>query len=196
MRRAARTFLLGQTLFYVSLLVCILLKPEGLSANDGISYYGVFRETFPPYATGLLGAALFTLQSAGSLPARARVLSIAFKAYTPLILGLVVTPYTGGRVLNDLHVACGSLLFSLQLIVSGWVTWRFHYALWCIAFSFAELSAGIASAIYLHPAHGFLLQSQVIFQLTFGAFVSLVILRLSEPQIRLPFHEPTNMKSS
>jgi hypothetical protein len=44
-------FLLGGT------FVCVELKPDGLAANDGISYYGTLPETVAPYAVAILGSA-------------------------------------------------------------------------------------------------------------------------------------------
>lgn len=173
MRQAAKSILWGQVFLYAGLLTCILLKPAGLAANDGISYYGIYRATFLPYAVGLLGAAYFAVLAMGQLPPEEKLLRLAIKIYAPLIAGIVITPYAAGAWVDYAHTACGSALFSLQLLLSGWLVRRLRYAWWSVGLSLVELAAGIASAVYLRPTHGFLFQSQVVFQLAFGALLIL-----------------------
>lgn len=174
-----RTILLSQLFLYGGLTVCVLLRPAGLAANDGISYYGIYRETFFPFAVGLLGAAYFTMRAAQQLPGEEyKILRVALKIYAPLVVGILITPYAAGRWMDYLHTACGSALFSLQLILSGWLIWRLRYAWWSLALSLIELAAGILSAIYLNPTHGFLFQTQVLFQLAFGILLILSLRRL------------------
>ena len=179
MQRAAKSILWGQIFLYAGLVVCVLLRPSGLTANDGISYYGIYRATFSPYAVGLLGAAYFAARAIGELPPDEKVLRLALQIYAPLVVGIVITPYAAGRWMDYLHTACGATLFSLQLMLSGWLARRLRYAWWSLALSLVELAAGIASAIYLRPAHGSLFQSQVAFQLAFGALLILSLRKLS-----------------
>lgn len=178
MRRAAHSILIGQLVCYAGLAVCVLLRPAGLAANDGISYYGIYRETFLPYAIGLLGAAHFAMRAIGQLNPPEKILHTALKTYALLVAGIVITPYATGAWMNYLHTACGAALFSLQLLLSGWLAWRLRYVWWSVALSLMELAAGIASAIYLWPAHGFLFQTQVVFQLAFGALLILSLRKL------------------
>jgi len=159
--------------------MCVALKPAGLSANNGISYYGIFRETFLPYALGLLGSAFFLAHAIGNLPTSQHELRLAFTTYIPLIVGIVATPYAAGRWLNYLHTIFGSALFSLQLILSGWLTLRLHYIWWAVMLTTVEVVAGIFSAAYLNPTHGFLMQAQLLFQLAFGALLILSLHKLS-----------------
>jgi hypothetical protein len=173
MVRAARTILLGQSIFYASLGICVLLKPSGLGVNAGISYYGIFRETFVPYAIGLLGAAYFTVRAVNEIPAEEQILRFALRVYPLLVVGIVITPYAVGRWINDLHVACGSILFSLQLLLSLQLIRQQRYIWWSMLLTAAQLAGGIASAMYLAPARGLLLQAQVVFQIAFGALLIL-----------------------
>lgn len=179
MRSVIKTILHGQIFLYGGLALCILIKPTGLGANDGISYYGIYRQTFFPYAAGLLGAAYFAVRAIGLLPEHEKVLRLSLKIYAPLIVGIVITPYAAGRWMDYLHTVCGSALFSLQLILSGYLIWRLRYARWAIVLSLVELGAGIASLIYLNPAHGFLIQTQTLFQLAFGALLTLSLQQLT-----------------
>jgi len=179
MDKVVRSVLFGQLFFIGGLLVCVILKPEGLAANDGISYYGIYERTFFPYAVGLLGSAYFLARAASSVMSPAlRPLRLSFRTYVPLVVGIVFTPYAAGRYMDYLHTVCGSALFSLQLILSGWLIWQLRYAWWAVALTVMECIAGVLSAVFLRPPHGFLIQSQVVFQLAFGALVLLGLRRL------------------
>lgn len=171
--------LFSQLLLYAGLLVCVVIRPAGLAANDGISYYGIYRDTFFPFAAGLLGAAYFTVRAIDRLTPGEKILRLAFKIYAPLIVGIVITPYAAGRWMDYLHTTCGSALFSLQLILSGYLMWCLRYTWWSVVLSLIELAAGILSAVYLNPSHGFLFQTQVLFQLAFGALLILSLQRLT-----------------
>ena len=172
-----RDILLGQLCLYAGLTICVMLKPDGLSVNDGISYFGIYRETLLPYLFGLLGAAYFSVRATTQLPAEMTLLRRAFKVYALLIVGIVITPYAVAKWVDYLHIAFGSALFSLQLLLSCWLVWRLHYAWWSIVLVLVELVSGIAALRYLRPAHGLLFQSQVIFQLAFGTLLVLGLQR-------------------
>lgn len=167
---------------YGGLLLCVLLKPAGLAANDGISYFGIFRVTFVPYAIGLLGSAYFCRQTANNLRgSNLGPVRLVMSAVATLTVIIVLTPYAAGRWVDDTHTTCGSILFILQLLLSGWLIVRLRYIWWSIALSLAELAGGILSAIYLGPLHGFLFQSQVLFQLAFGTLLVLSLRALPVP---------------
>lgn len=173
-----RSILFCQALLYAGLVVCVLIKPSGLAANDGISYYGIYRETFLPYAIGLLGAAYFAVRTIDQLPVHERLLRLSLKIYAPLIVGIVITPYAAGWLMDYLHTACGAALFSLQLLLSCYLAWRLHYVWWVLFLVLTELTSGLLSAIYLGPAYGFLFQTQIIFQGAFGALLVLSLPKL------------------
>jgi hypothetical protein len=179
-----RNIILSQLLPYAGLLLCILLKPTGLAANAGISYFGIFRETFFPYALGLLGGAFCIIQASDRLPDDETLLKYVFKFFATLIVGIVVTPYAVGRWVSDAHTAFGAALFSLQLILSCWLVKRLHRAWWGLLMVFMELTAGILSAIYLGPEHGLLLQTEVLFQLAFGTLLILGTKTLFAGEVR------------
>lgn len=180
MRRARIRYLLyGQYCLYGGILVCIFLKPAGLETNSGLSYYGIYAQTVVPYMFALLGAAVFSLTAARTMTRVAdRYIRFGLVCFAVLLVGISLTPYSVGEPINLLHTTFGSALFSLQLILTGWLAfWRRRnittVGLWLI-----EFLAGIASAAYLNPSHGYLLESQLLFQLAFG---TLLIYVLSEP---------------
>lgn len=170
--QAFRSVLYSQGCFYLGLIVCVIIKPHGLATNDGISYYGIYRETVLPYAFALLGAAYFCLQASGELAdSHFQLLRNWLKIMAILLAGLVVTPYAAGTWVDYLHTTFGTILFAGQLLFSIWLIWQLHNKVWAIVLTVIEFFAGVASAIYLKPTHGLLLQTQVIFQLAFGALL-------------------------
>lgn len=164
--------------------------------NDGLSYFGVFRETFVPYAIGLLGAAYFAMQASEQIPDHESTIRPALKTYAILVLGIVVTPYAASPWLNYLHIASGSALYSLQLIFSIWLTMRLHFVRWSVTLLLSELIAGILCAYYLGPPHGLLPQMQTLFQFAFGILLSLSLMRLIHEPVPAQLHHARHAASS
>ncbi len=172
--------LFGQVCLYIGLAVCAMLKPAGLTTNNGISYYGTFRETFPLYAFALLGATYFTTRILAELPVNERIVRTALQIYIPLVILLAFTPYTAGAWVDYVHTGSGSALFSLQLLLSIYLVQRLRYIWWAVLLIVIECTAGILSAIYLAPTHGFLLQTEIIFQIAFGILLTMSLQRLQD----------------
>ncbi|HEX7368121.1 MAG TPA: hypothetical protein VF261_00505 [Candidatus Saccharimonadales bacterium] len=180
MEPATRYALLSQIILYVALVVCISIRPAGLGTDHGISYYGVYANTVFFYTLGLLGAAYFTLRVISHLQGQAfKLLRLALHIYVPLVVGIVITPYAAGALMDHLHDACGTALFSLQLALSGWFIWQLRHVWWSIVLTSVEFIGGVLSAFYLGSTQGLLLQCQVLFQLAFGALLVLSLQRLA-----------------
>lgn len=176
-----RLFVTGQSLLYAGLVACVIIDPYGmLGSNRGISYYGVHLNTLIPYLIALWGSAVF-----GGLAAlRLKPFQFAYRMrygmllFALLTIGVAVTPY---KLLYLLHTGFGSLLFALQLALTGWFTfwpvknWR-SISLWSL-----ELAAGLASAWYLIEPSGYLFLSQLAFQVCFGALLAYLLYVLDRP---------------
>jgi hypothetical protein len=159
----------SQLCLFVGMLFCIVIKPKGLAANAGISYYGTFLRTVVPYTAGILGSALFSYRLAKSLHGS----SFAFTRKVLIVIailsiGIVLTPYSINVILDWTHTILGSIIFVLQLILSGWIIKNFDFNSSMLVLWLLEIGCGILAAIYIRPAHGFLIQSQLLFQLLFG----------------------------
>jgi hypothetical protein len=181
-KATAKSILFGQICLFTGLLICILLKPAGLATNDGISYYGVYLKTAIPYTLGLLGAAWFCWLTGQRLrEPQFRQIKRGLLVYAPLIVGIVLTPYATSTWIDYLHTGFSSALFSLQLALSLWLVWRLKYVWWSVILALIEVVTGILSAAYLNPANGFLVQSQIGFQLAFGALLIVSLQKLPAP---------------
>lgn len=181
MERVIRSIIFGQIFLYIGLLVCVIIRPNGLGTNDGISYYGTVLATLAPYSIGLLGGAFFAVFAGKAIrEPYLQPVRLALFIYAPLVAGIVITPVTAGRWIDYLHTTLGTVLFLLQLALSIWLVWRLRHLWWSLLLCIIELVAGILSAIYVAPPQGFLLQGQIIFQLAFGM---LLVFGLQRPEL-------------
>ena len=164
-----RYLVYGQLCFFVGFVICFLIRPIGLTNNAGLSFYGTMTITLVPYLIALLGPAFYFLRFALDLDVEElAIIKYAFISYAFFILGLSITPYTAGRYIADAHLTCGSILFSLQLLLSFWFIYRLHFVTWAIALTTLEFFAGLISFIYLSPKQGYLTETQFIFQICFS----------------------------
>lgn len=173
----ASQLLLGANfIFLILLALCVYLRPESIKANDGISYFASFSDTVIPYLVAYFFSSLFYFFAGYVLrfskDTESKVFAWSFQIFSLLMLGLAATPHT---VLIRTHVFFGSMLFSLQLILSLWIVTVQTRKLLQVALFLLQLGAGIFSAYYLPKEQGSMLVSQVVFQ---TAFVLMVFLSL------------------
>jgi hypothetical protein len=189
-RKVVGNLILGQAVLYVGLLMCVALKPDGLGANDGISYYGIFRQTVVPYAIAILGpgyfiwTALRTAAPFAPAPVYLRRMANCLAALSVLV---VLTPYSANPVFDWVHTLAGAFLFVLQLLLGlrllGWSGGDG----WTSGLLLLQFLSGLFCAVYVLPKHGFLLQGEVVFQIAFGALLVRTT-RLFVPQAIAPDH--------
>ena len=173
-RKAIGNLVMGQAFLFGGMLICIALKPNGLTTNDGISYYGTFARTVVPYAFALLGSALCTRralhQAAPSSPQPAYLHGMA-NWLAAMSAGVVLTPYTAGLLVDWAHTLLGAAVFALQLVLGArLLNWTGGDA-WVAAFLVTQFLSGVFCAIYVLPKHGWLIQGQLAFQFFFGALL-------------------------
>lgn len=177
MQPAARYILYGQVCFYVGLILCVILKPHGLAANAGISYYGDYKLTILPYTLALLGSAIFTIRAAQNLHNQ-EIIKNVLLAISVLTIGILLTPDAWSRTSADVHTIFGIILFSLQLLLSFYLIWKLHFRWQAIALTGLEVAAGISAFIWLAPPTGLLLQAQAVFQVAFAGLLLYTLQRL------------------
>lgn len=173
MRQRALLFFTGQQVcFFGGLAICIALRPAGLGANDGISYYGIFGNTFPFYLVSLVGTATFSLLAARVISSpELRPLRYGLLAFSLLIAVIAFTPYFISTFLDWLHTLTGVVMFVIQFALSFWLLARLQWVGWPLYFVVLELLTGAVSIVYVLPSHGFLIQGQIGFQLAFAALL-------------------------
>src|SRR5256885_14740567 len=94
------------------------MRPDGLGANSGVSYYGVHRDTVLPYTIAVVGSALLTyrgLRTAAVATPSPRLLRGSANSLAALSFGIAATPYSVSGLFDWLHTIFGAALFILQL---------------------------------------------------------------------------------
>lgn len=167
-QRSAQYLQFGLVSFFVMLVLCIMIRPVGLIANDGISYYGSFGDTLLPYSLAFLINSVLMWRAASVMDNKTRIdryVVFGLKIYALLFLGILLTPHNM-HIVDEIHVVMGAALFSLQLF-TGIILTFYLYRDWLnITLLIVTLLSGIASFVYLLQQDGFMIQAQVIFQVS------------------------------
>ncbi len=153
------------------LLVCVLLDPQSLSANNGFSYFGAVAKTVIPYSLAFLGYAFFLWLASNSLKEKcqtAKILKIILIIMAIFMVGLTITPHT---VLANIHKFFGTSLFVTQLLTAFYLVIRNGRNLLTYLFILIMLTSGLFSYFYLSLNSGFMIQSQLIFQIAFAGIL-------------------------
>jgi hypothetical protein len=173
-RKVIGDLVAGQACLLGGLLICVALKPGGLTANDGISYYGIFARTVVPYAAALLGSALCVrraLRWAAAASPKPAYLGGMANGLAVMSAGVVLTPYSANLLFDFVHTLLGTAVFILQLILGATLLRWTAGDPWVAAFLLAQFASGIFCAIYVLPKDGWLIEGQLAFQLAFGALL-------------------------
>jgi heme A synthase len=179
---AIRLFGSAQIAFFLCLLLCVLIIPNGLLANHGYCFYGEQEQTRFIYRLSFALTGLLTCVSALCMPNAApfRVIRAVFLLLLPLFLGLVLTTSSYSRAISLLHVRIGTVLFMLQALLAAWLTFigcrdRRNYTLFATLFF-----GGVMTLLSLYIIIPLLIEGQIIFQLAFGMLVihSLCLLQM------------------
>lgn len=162
---AANLLVIGLIIFMIFIISGIILYPEILTTNNGVSFLGVQEKTSLLYTITFLANALIALWIASKYSVK-NGLKYKYITYSLALvgvcyLGLVLTPHT---TFSPIHRAFGSSLFALQLITSLIIVFK-HKADYLnkLLLILAFLS-GLASLYFLFITDGYMFQSQLIFQ--------------------------------
>lgn len=165
----AKYFMTGQILLFATALVCMVILPEAIYTNDGISYYGVHRQTIVPYTIGILLSVWCFAQvikhSKSILTREVRFFSAASIVF---LFGLAVTPHTINTFFWVAHVSMGILLFFSQFVASTWATIIYRPDVTGLTFVAGLAITMLYTAFYLSASSGFLIFGQLLFQLLFA----------------------------
>lgn len=179
---AVRDLWIGQLGFWAGVVVCIALRPDGLGANDGISYFGGLRDTLIPYLIAFGMGAGSMAKAAGEIPGEqlpARITKLALAVFAILMLGIVLVPRT---LFEPAHISLGAALFAGQFGLCYYLYRRVvHDRLSALLLGVLWLG-GIISAVELIPKTGMLIQGQLVFQAGFGLLMIRGVGALTAPQ--------------
>lgn len=185
---ATRYLLYAQLSLVVGLVLGVVLAPESLTLNEGLSYLGVNKETLLPFYIGLMVATLFMVLGIKHLPAfnHSIVVSRFFNYFLVMVLGVLLTPYVLGWIFGVMHALFTTGLFLGQFLFALWIVFALERSRLNIILTATLLVSGLFILLALIGALPFLLQAQVVFQLAFWTMVTHMIYRIEN--FRSPTH--------
>ena len=184
MSRSMSLFVASQASLYVGLIICMIIRPESLRVNEGISYFGNFPQTIIPYALGLLISIGLAVAAGWALAPGPYTGPVKWGLYAFALggFGILITPSLSVTWISLTHEWIGAALFFLQFILTTWIVLYIKRDWLNIGLLGVLIAAGLAAAFYLNPPVGLLMQCQLIFQIAFG----LIILRSLEAIESMP----------
>lgn len=174
----------GQIALWLSLLVSALLLPGIVSANSGISNFGVHARTILPYGLGFLLCGYLTLMAAHSIKREDNVtttLSRALFLLSLLLLGILLTPYSVNRLFDWSHMAVGGLLFMFELAFAAWLV-RLRPDNISFALFTAQCLGSAVAALSLLGAIQLMFVGQMAAEIAFGILLVRVTMRITSTE--------------
>jgi hypothetical protein len=169
----ARYLLWAQVGFFLSLALCVLIEPEGLNDNHGWSFYESRRETFVPYALGVLCGILLIAYASTLLERSAapRELATGLRLLALFLFFDLATPDTVNSFFFWAHDLASTLLFLFQLGFAIWLVrsvWRTRAGVVLVVVQFVGGLVAMFSQLQLIPLLGL---GILVFQLSFGVLL-------------------------
>lgn len=167
---ATRFFLWGQAIFYLFAAAEIAVRPAGLTANHGICYYELFKNTTPLYLCGLISAGWLNFQAIRLIPTTdplSRSVMTTFKWMGLCLIGMICCPIMLGRVLGYIHVTFGSCLFLLQLGLAVRI-FLGSRSVGSALLLILQFCAGLVCIFSLAHWLTYQIEGQMVFQFAFG----------------------------
>ena len=170
-KRSVRYLLIGTYSFFSLLALCIIIRPEGLIVNSGISYYGNHIETLLPYVSAFLVNSYLLWLAASAIGDNTKTdkyFKFVLKMVAVLMLGILVTPHNifNAPGFNLIHRTIGTFLFSSQIVMAVAIV-LFVYRDWLNIFLLmTSFVSGYAALIYILQPTGFMIEAQIVFQIS------------------------------
>lgn len=180
-RTASEYFLVGQTGFWAAVALCALIRPQGLYANAGVSYYSGHGSTILPYAAGLLVAAWSTYKVAEWLTPGLRRWARFIAALT---FGVAVIPFGFNSGLESTHNLLTEVLFVAELALVFWLALKVRRDFTNLALLLLAVAAAVLMVTYLNLVVGYLIFGELLFQAIFGVTIYRFLNNLPPPAKR------------
>lgn len=169
--KPTRYLVMSQVVFFSSITICALLKPDVVSTNLGISYFGNYKVSLLPYTIGLLSSGYLIIKAGNALPRTDKTfktLSEALYILAILIIGVCLTPYSLNEAINWLHIGASSLVFTAELALALWLVARQKHDITNIGLLIIQSSGALIALFSLIDTVELMFTAQLITQLAFG----------------------------
>jgi hypothetical protein len=169
---------LGQVFFAAMVASCWLIKPSQKALKVGLSYYGTQLETAGALVLGCAGCVALTAVALTAVRSRApwfRRLRLGVGVVLVLMMAIPLTPYSIDIVVDWVHIGIAATLFAVAYGLGGWIAFRVR----CTPFTLLLLLGQSTAAFWAGAAEvgvvGWMLPSQMVFELTFAALVAIAL---------------------
>ncbi|OIQ77312.1 hypothetical protein GALL_409970 [mine drainage metagenome] len=169
-RSGVGSLYLGELALSLTVLGCIIRVFNDQVSTDGLSYYGVHRETIPILIVGLSVCMIWFLRASRQFdaPGLGHSVSKSIRIFMIAVLMIYLTPYSINNDFDLAHRTIGTLLFLWQLALSlDWTLGRARDPVSWLAIAL-ELTGGLIALLALSvQTHGYQFEGQLIFQIGF-----------------------------
>jgi hypothetical protein len=174
---SARNLLTAAAVMAAGVLICIDQAPKPLDTTDGLSWFGVNRETVVVYGLTMVVTSLLLVRVAAMLSAvpELRPLRLGLLGCATLMPLMVATPYTVDAVFNWTHMTIGAVLFVLQILVAVWLWWVRARTAAVGALLTVQVLGGVVCFSSLVDLNDAMLYGQLVFQVAFTACIAIGI---------------------
>ena len=165
-REGLRFLIKGQVCFLIGVISCILIKPVGLAANHGISYFSHFRTTLVPYILALWGSAFYLYRASKKITSvNLKPVATALSIVALLEVALVFAPdLSADRLIYHIHTIIGSLIYMDVLFISLRLLIKSSFDRWLLFFVGIQLLACVGTMMWDSGSPpGFLIQAEILF---------------------------------
>ena len=178
MSAVGRLLLRAQLAFWACVVVCFTVAGGGLGHNHGFSVYGGRWSTIVPWAVGFVAASALFLRAAALLDDADPPLGRCLRVNVALLLFVLFTPDTIGRLFNVAHIVASIALFLFQAVVGLWLVQRTGSRA-VLQLYLVQIAGGVVAGLSEAQLIGLLSPGILVFQIAFGA---LFIAATTEPQ--------------
>jgi hypothetical protein len=169
---------LGQVFFTAMVACCWLIKPSQKALRVGVSYYGTQLETAGALVLGCAGCVALTAVALAAVRSRApwfRRLRLGVGVVLALMMAIPLTPYSIDIVVDWVHIGIAATLFAVAYALGGWIAFRVRRTPFTLLLLLGQSTAAYWAAAAELGAVGWMLPSQMVFELTFAALVAVAL---------------------
>ncbi|HEY1644915.1 MAG TPA: hypothetical protein VGF75_00840 [Candidatus Saccharimonadales bacterium] len=177
-RKIVKNLIYAQISFFFCLIIDVVITTKGFSANRGLSFYGEHLDTVIPFAIGFFLCDFFILRAAKLLPELKptfEVFIMPFRILALLLILIVLTPDNLNGVFNVLHNTDSSSLFLFELILGGWLVFRWHNTALTKVLLASQFIVGIICGMSEFQFTRYLSESSLAYQLIFSILLVLTM---------------------
>jgi hypothetical protein len=164
--------------FAATVACCWLIKPSHKALKVGVSYYGTQLETAGALVLGCAGCVVLTAVALTAVRSRApwfRLLRRGLGVVLVLMMAIPLTPYSLDVALDWVHIGVAATLFGVAYALGVWIAFRVRCTPLTLLLLLGQTTAAFWAAGAELGVVGWMLPSQMMFELTFAGLVAVAL---------------------